>query len=162
MPHASHRIDVLIVADRPDQLVSIPLLNSILSQWGLDARGKSPGTAQLIEGGCERVWIDKPGRLMLYANQSGGFRVHCSNCGANVATTFGRAHLEWKRGGPRSMRCKSCGLEAPLEKWRMSPHGAFSSWAIVFSGAGGTRLTPAAEAELQGALGAYQLVVRRP
>ena len=60
------------------------------------------------------------------------------------------------------MTCKSCNRTAFLEDWQMRPQGAFSHWALVFSGAGGTRLAPETELELEAVLGDYQVVVRRP
>ena len=162
MPHASHRMDLLVVAARPEQTMDIARVRKLLHSWGVDDRGRLSDASVLIAGGCARIWIDVPGRVTLYANQTGGFRASCHACNENLASTFGRAHLAWKRGGERSLLCPGCGKVIPLEAVNLNPVGAFSSWAIVFSGAGGTELGAVAQETIRGAVGEYQVVLRRP
>ena len=40
MPHPSHRIDVLVVAQQPGQMADIEGLRDVLADWGVDGRGK--------------------------------------------------------------------------------------------------------------------------
>ena len=162
MPHASHRLDILVVADRPDQMVQVERLQSLLDEWGVDDRGRTTNHMALIDGGCERIWIDQPGRLLLYANQTGGFRAFCPFCHTNISAGFGAAHLAWKRGGNRQVLCAGCGSLIKLEDVCLQPPGSFSSWALVFSGALGADLTDAAKAAVKRAVGEYRVVLRRP
>ena len=162
MPHASHRLDILVVAARPDQNVELAGLQSLLDAWDVDERGRTTKGIELIVGGFERVWIDQPGRLLLYANQTGGFRAFCPVCRTNISADFGAAHLAWKRGGSRKVVCAECGHSIKLEDVCLQPPGSFSSWALVFSGALGADLTDAAKVAVKGAVGEYRIILRRP
>ena len=161
MPHASHRLDLLAL---PSDLNSAPdesAFAALSLRWSLDARGKSGDSAALVEGGCRRVWFDRPGRLMLYANQTGGFRARCPANSAIVSSEFGRAHRAWKAGGPRTMACV-CGAEHALEHVVLQPAGAFAQWAVVFSSAEGLGLTDRAMGDLVELFGPIRTIVRRP
>ena len=162
MPHASHRMDLLVVAARPEQMVDLASVRGLVESWGVDDRGRMPNAEAVIPGGCARVWLDVPGRVILYANQSGGFRASCPACGENIAGAFGRAHLAWKRGGDRRLACHACRVDTPLEDVVLQPPGAFSTWAIVFSGVDGTALSRPAEAAIRAVVGDFQVVLRRP
>ena len=109
-----------------------------------------------------RIWFDDPGRTILYANQTGGFRALCPDCGENIAAAFGSAHLAWKRGSPRQVVCPACTHVIPLEDVDLRPPGAFSSWAVVFSGVEAADLTAEAKTALTRAIGDYRMVLRRP
>jgi hypothetical protein len=162
MPHASHRLDLLIVAAQPSQTVDEARVNDMFRGWEIDERGRSDTLNELIEGGCARVWLDQPGRILLYANQSGGFHVQCPGCGENIARTFGLAHRAWKQGAVRSLVCPGCGVCQALEAVELNPPGAFSSWAIVFSGVGGSTLLPHAKQTIGAVVGEHRVILRRP
>ena len=162
MPHASHRIDLLVLPVDPEQPLPEGPMARLLSEWGVDDRGRVDNPEVLLEGGCRRVWIDRPGRVWLYGNQRGGFRVQCPETGHNIAQEFGAAHRAWKGGGPRSMRCPSCGGVHALERVEFVPPAAFATWALVFSDAGSSTLSAAALAQIDGMLGPTQCIIRRP
>jgi hypothetical protein len=162
MPHASHRLDLLIVAAQPSQAVDVARVNDMFRGWEIDERGRSDTLNELVEGGCARVWLDQPGRMLLYANQTGGFRVQCPDCGDNIARTFGLAHRAWKQGAVRSLVCSGCGVTHALESVELNPPGAFSSWAIVFSGVGGNALQVHAKQAIEAAVGEHRVILRRP
>lgn len=162
MPHASHRLDILIVAARPEQHVDVASVVALFDEWGVDERGRTSNNMAIVEGGCARIWIDQPGRIVLYANQTGGFRAFCPICQANISPAFGAAHMAWKRGGSRQVLCAECSDPIKLEDVCLQPPGTFSSWAIVFSGALGADLTAMAKAGIERAVGEYRVVLRRP
>ena len=162
MPHASHRLDLLVVAFSPDQAIDHARVQALFDEWGVDELGRTSNQNEVVTGGCVRIWLDDPGRLVLYANQSGGFRVFCPSCAANTSSSFGAAHRAWKQGGERRFRCSTCQCSHKLEDARIQPPGAFSSWAIVFADVTGTDLTEAAKASLQHVIGDYRVVLRRP
>ena len=162
MPHASHRIDLLVLPIDPEQSLPEAQIGRLLADWGVDDRGQMIQSTILLEGGCKRVWVDRPGRVWLYGNQSGGFRVQCPETGQNIAREFGVAHRAWKGGGPRSMQCPSCGEVHPLERVDFVPPAAFASWALVFSDAGSSTLSAAVLTQIDRALGPTRCIIRRP
>ena len=89
-------------------------------------------------GSFARVRVDDPGRIVLYANQQGGFRVTCPDEGRNVVPAFSAALTAWKRGGPRSMSC-SCGRSHALERLSYEPDAAFGSAALIVANVASTR-----------------------
>ncbi len=161
MPHASHRLDLVVVPNDLHCPLNLDAVAALFARWDLDDGGRSQQTNELVEGGCQRVWLDRPGRLLLYANQSGGFRVRCPRTGDNISALFGPAHRQWKSGSERQLRC-SCGEEHALEDCVFDPPGAFASWAIVFGSVNGARLMARASADLQELLGDHRVVLRRP
>ena len=162
MPHASHRMDLLIVPEALDQPLDEAALEALFRRWGVGPNGRSDRTQTIVEGGCRRIWLDKPGRVLLYANQSGGFRVRCPESGDNIAQAFGRAHRDWKAGGSRTVGCPSCDQEHPLEGCVFEPPAAFSAWAIVLSDVGGVQLGTEFDAHVRDTIGPFQLIARRP
>ena len=161
MPHASHRLDLLVVPTDPHQTIDEAQTARLFADWGLDAMGRSGNMERLIEGGCKRVWLDRPGRLWLYGNQLGGFRVACPDTNALISSEFGRAHRAWKAGAARMLAC-TCGADHALEDCVFSPPAAFSTWAIVFADIEGISLTPLVESSIQATIGPYRVVTRRP
>ena len=162
MPHPSHILDLLIVGAQPDQPVDVDGVKVLFEGWKVDDLGRSEMLTALIDGGCARVWLDQPGRLLLYGNQSGGFRVQCPHCKDNLAPAFGRAHRAWKQGAERSLVCPGCDKSHALESVVLNPPGAFSSWAIVFSDVGAPTLQPHARRAITEAIGAHRTILRRP
>ena len=162
MPHASQRLDLLVVAATPEQRVDAPAVRALFDEWCLDEHGRTPNNMTIVEGGCARVWLDEPGRTILYANQSGGFRVFCPFCRANISSAFGVAHLAWKREGLRQFVCSHCTRSVQLEDAELKPPGAFSAWAIVFSDVETADLTVSAKRALRRSIGEYRVVLRRP
>lgn len=161
MPHASHRMDLLVVPCDLEQGLDEEAVSRLFSAWGLDAQGRSLESDRFVEGGCARIWVDRPGRLWLYGNQSGGFRVVCPVNGQSISKRFGQAHRDWKAGGPRTLECL-CGETHALEDCVGRPPMAFAQWALVFSAVGGSRLTERASRDAFRAFGEHAVVLRRP
>ena len=162
MPHASHRIDLLVLPKDPDQPLDEEAMTALFEAWGVDERGRVADHREPIAGGCKRVWVDRPGRVWLYGNQSGGFRVRCPVTQDNIAKSFGSAHRAWKNGGARVVLCPSCGNTHPLEDVQFAPPAAFARWALVFSDASSSVLHSSTMAQICEALGPTQSIIRRP
>ena len=161
MPHASHRLDLLVVPTDLHHSIDEAQTARLFAGWGLNSVGRSESMERLIEGGCNRIWLDRPGRLWLYGNQLGGFRVYCPESKALISAEFGRAHLAWKTGAARMLTCP-CGTEHALEDCVCSPPAAFATWAIVFADVESISLTPLVDSSIQAAIGPYRVVTRRP
>ena len=162
MPHASHRLDLLILPSQLDQALDVAAVAGLFKAWGVDGQGRTADNRAVVLGGCKRIWLDQPGRVILYGNQSGGFRVSCPKNGSNIAREFSVAHRRWKAGAPRSLNCPGCGERHGLEACAFHPAAAFSDWAVVFGDVGDTALMPRAIAQVKRALGETQLIMRRP
>jgi hypothetical protein len=133
---------VLLLPQDPDAAVLFEAWPPVRAAWeaaGLIVGGR--GGPGLVEGGCARVWLDRPGGLTLYKNEYGGFRVDCPACGGLLSGPFGLAMEAWRRGGPRSLVCPGCGGEAGLEALCFRPEAAFAMGALVFSDVGGIELS---------------------
>ena len=141
------------------------VINGLQQRWEddrlllADRAGDEPNG--LITVGFKRLWLDDPGRMVLYANQQGGFRVSCPQKGGNIAGSFQTALTQWRTGGPRTLKCPVCGCEHPLEACTLSPPGVFGRSAVVFSDVGGVQLTGRARADLLEAIGPFHVVLRR-
>lgn len=165
MPHASHRLDLLRVPADLDAPPDQEAWQRLLAAWRADGRLAGSGSGRdgdgLIQGGFRRLWLDDPGRLTLYANQQGGFRVSCPRGGANLAAEFSAALQRWREGADRGLPCPACGAWHALEAIPLSPPGAFARWAVVFSDVGSLELREDAEQALIAALGPLRPVLRR-
>ena len=165
MPYPTHRIDLVVLSVEPEFCIPETALRDLQRTWeaaGLVVGDRAGDDASgLVADGFARLWLDQPARMMLYANQQGGFRVTCPGNGENIAAEFGAALVRWRAGAPRSVRCPACGEVHPLEGCVLAPPGAFASSAIVFSDVGGVTLTRRARADLKAAIGAFVVVVRR-
>ena len=165
MPHTSHRIDVVVVSVEPELEILETAFDGLRQRWedgGLltgDDVGDDPNG--LIQGGFMRLWLDVPGRVVLYANQQGGFKVVCPRTGRNMARQFQEALMRWRSGGDRSLSCEHCSDCHLLEHCEMAPPGAFGSTAIVFSDAADIRLTERASSDIREAIGAFKVILRR-
>ena len=165
MPHASHKLELLLVPNLPERPLGLASIGSLFDEWrarGLldgDGPGKKPN--EILPGGFVRIWIDSPDRMWLYANQQGGFRVQCPACGGNIAGEFNRAFREWKTGGVRSVACSHCGVHTDLNDCLHRPEAAFAQWAIVFSDVQSLEINPEIYDEVEQALGSMKVIVRR-
>jgi hypothetical protein len=153
MPHVSHRMDLLLVSTDMERVFTRTEFETFCARL--------PSENAVIQGGFERVWLDQPGRMLLYANQQGGFRVHCPVNNDNIAGLFGRALVAWKAGAARALRCSACGEEHPLETCELRPPGAFGRSAVVFSDVEGIALSAEASEVLADTLGPVHVLLRR-
>jgi len=165
VPHPSHRIDILLVPDDPELVIRTAVFDELGQRWAksgwLRKDGPGPNVDGLVPGGFKRMWLDHPGRVVLYANQQGGFRVACPKTGDNIAAAFGLAVKRWRSGGARELECLACAGTHGLEACEMAPPGAFGASAIVLSDAQGISLTQKACAAVHEAIGPFHLVLRR-
>jgi hypothetical protein len=163
----SSRIDVLLVPeglDRTDSDAAVAIAREALIERGVigpeDAAG--PAADFLLRGGFSRLRVDRPGRLTLYANGQGGFRVACPATGGGIAPAFRAAVSAWRSlGAERAVRCPACGGAHPLEALVFSPPAAFGRWAFVFVDAASSSMEGEGRAWLERYLGRARVVVRR-
>lgn len=133
--------------------------DALRARWRAEGRlGSRDG---LVLGGYRRLWLDAPGRLLLYANQQGGYYVRCPETGGNIATAFTFAVESWRHGGARSMECPRCGQTHALEAVTLSPPGAFARGAVVFTDVGSLTLAEGVREQLRDVLGESREVIRR-
>lgn len=165
MPRPDRRLDLVLVPADPEACPveeARSLLEDLVRQRIIDDDGRpGPEAARWSDGGFARIRVDAPGAMVLYANQSGGFRVSCPACGANVVPAFNRALTEMRAGGSREVTC-GCGSVRPLEDLHHQPPAALGRMAIVTSDVGRPALEPDAMARVQAALGPVRTVLRRP
>ena len=154
MPHASHRLDLVLLPVDPEAEPDRPAFADFANRW-------SGRLEQAIVGGARGLRLDDPGRVSLYANQQGGFRVRCPRSGENLASAFSAAVERWRSGAPRAMCCPACGEEHALEEITLIPPGGFARFAVVFVDAATLNLEPEPRAELESALGPLREIARR-
>jgi hypothetical protein len=162
MPRPSHRVDLLFV---PDDLAVVPdahAFAALQSAWRAEGL-LGPGAAVdgLVLGGFQRLWLDLPGRLTLYANQQGGYYVRCPVRGDNIVPAFSSAVSAWRAGGAFSLSCPACGDDHPLNTVTLSPPGVFGWGAVVFSDVGSLSLADGVRDSLARVLGESHEVIRR-
>jgi len=165
MPHASHRLDLVLVPTDPERAPPVRVWPALRDAW--TARGwlrecrPGPASEALIRGGFERIWISLPGKSTLYANEQGGYRVSCPRCARPLSSEFAAAHERYKAGGPRELRCPGCETSLALEDLRFAPDAAFARFAIVLADVKSLDLEPAAKAEIEAGFGSLRNVLRR-
>lgn len=84
-----------------------------------------------MPGGFRGLRQDRPGKLRLYANGQGGFRVRCPVTGDNVVPAFQRALSAWRSGGPPRLDCPACDAPHTLDALDYAPDAAFGRGALV-------------------------------
>lgn len=159
MPLPSHRLDLAIVpgGDRLDRaavdgLVADLVGGGVFSDDGLPG----PHATDLVSGGFVRWRVDDPGRVVLYANQQGGFGVRCPACGANVVPAFNAA---WPGGS--ALTCGTCATTTALPALDFRPPAAFGPGALVLADVGAASLTVQGHARVAAALGSLRVIGRR-
>ena len=176
MPFARDLLDVLVVPADPQAAIDAEQIGALFDRWqqagllgpgtGPLRRTAGPRAWGLLAGGFGTLWLDRPERMALYANQLGGFRIHCPDCGAALALAFGRAVESWRRGGDPLLRCPFCGASRPVWSVPLAPRGAFARGAVIFgdaAGRGPEALEPTATAqhELSLVMGPIEILLRR-
>ncbi|MCB9781115.1 MAG: hypothetical protein H6742_21290 [Alphaproteobacteria bacterium] len=172
MAIARDHLDVLVLPADPDGDIDVDAVRALFDQWqgqGLLASGTGslrrtagPRAWALVQGGFSTVWLDRPDRPTLYANQLGGFRVPCPHCRAPMAQAFSQATQRW-RGGETAVvvECGACGVRTPLYDVPLYPPGGFAHGAVVFADAGSLEPSGTALRELRTALAGVRVVLRR-
>lgn len=154
MPFPGHRLDLIVVPRDvdtvPDAEIDARLLDVIRRR-----------AEEVVRGGFLTARIERPGRVILYANGQGGFRVRCP-VGSDVVTdAFARALTAWRVGGSRAMRCPACDATHPLEELGYEPPAAYASFALVLADVEDGALTEEGKRLLEDALGPVRVVARR-
>lgn len=159
----SHQLDLLLVPAAPGPVSRGHTLLERLRATGVidDAGGPGPAARRWCPGSFRRVWIDDPGRVVLYTNRQGGFRVACPTRGEPIVRAFEAAVTAWRASGPRTVSCPACGETHLLEDVAASPPIAFGRFAIVTADVGEADLTPEALAWAETELGPARMVARR-
>ncbi len=171
MPLPRDILDLILVPDDPDLPPPVAGLTALLDGFVADGRlaparrplrhPPGPHADQLVAGGFSTLWVDLPGQRTLYANQLGGVRVDCPDCGRPLAREFGQAAERWRAGGDDTVTCPDCGLRRAVASLPLRPPGAFARVALVFADAAGVEpAAPLLEA-LQPLFGHTRVVLRR-
>ena len=162
MPRPNHRVDLLFVPADVERVPDAAAFDVVKQTWTSQGRlGRGAGRDALIIGGFRRLWLDRPDRLTLYANQQGGYYVRCPVTRGNLAPVFSAAVQEWRRGGEGVLACPHCQKPHPLESVILSPPGAFARGAVVFTDVGSLDMAEGARQALHAVLGEMREVIRR-
>jgi hypothetical protein len=165
LARARHRLDLLLLPTAPERGLDDRAWRSLVQDWSARGivRDESPGrrASDLIIGGFQRLWLDQPGGLHLFANHQGGYRVYCRDCQALVTGAFVSAVGRWRAGGRRELECPSCGHVASLEGLVYRPEAAYATWAVVLSSVTSLELEPELWLEINRALGPLRSIFRR-
>lgn len=154
-----------MVPQVPDAEIDWSQVDQLFERWEragfVDGDAPGPNATQLIEGGFQRLWCERPKRVRLFGNQQGGFYTHCPKTGDNIAAAFQRALLDWRTGGERALRCPSCAQPHALEDLEFRPMVAFARGAVVFGDVETTELADTTLESLEGVLGSPRVILRR-
>ena len=161
MPHASHRLDLYLVPMKPAENLASALDDlwvSLVLEQVIDALGwAGPAASSWVLGGFGRMRIDRFDQPRIFANQQGGYRVHCPQCGASAVRSLQLA----TQNGRHEAKCDNCGTTTGLNDLEYAPPAAFGRFAVVFTEAEDANPTPGALAALLSALCPCRLVWRR-
>jgi hypothetical protein len=149
--------------DAPPTSASFARLMAALRVRGVidDDNRAGASAAWLVSGGFQAARVDEPGRIALYANQQGGFRVRCPACGVNAVPAFNVALRQWRAGGPRTLTCDRCAEPSPLEDLDFRPPAAFGVRALILADVEAIRLTGPGLEFVHTHLGPVHLIARR-
>ena len=165
MPFPRDRLDLYCCQNEIEGTTTREAYQSLVDKWkaaGIIDASNTSNDDRLIKGGFERLWLDTPGKVVLYANNQGGFRVRCKACNNPIAREFSAALTRWRQqNGPRSLVCQSCKTDQILEEAQCNPPIRFASGAIVFSGVNSIDMTEEALAGLTETLGPFTVVMSR-
>ncbi len=145
VPHARHRLDVVLVFIDPPRVrpVPRPWLDSLLAD----------GFADVFE-----VGFDAP---RFIANHQGGFRVSCPETHRSIVGPFNRALSDWRTGQRRQIACPSCGAEHDLAALEYAPPAAFGSYIVELRDVASAAVSDEAARDLAHRLGAFKVVFKR-
>ena len=165
MPRARHRLDLLLIPRDPERVLERTKWDSLMARWErmgvLQEERPGASAEHLIRGGFDRLWLDQPGGIRLFANQQGGYRVHCPDCGSLITGAFVPALGAWRRGGERRMDCPECEASPSLESLDFRPRAGFAAWALVVSDVRSLELEQSFLDQAEAALGPLQTVLQR-
>lgn len=163
MPHPSSRLDLYLVPRGNKEEVRASL-NALMKKWedlgwvGSQGQG-STGMHGVVRGGCVRVRVDLPDGMVLYANQQGGFRVNCGQCGHNLSAQIPMIRKALAEGS--GVGCEGCGWTLENDSLDFQPPGAFGYGAMVLCDVGAFEVVPEVRESVLQAIGPYDVVGRR-
>ncbi len=161
----SRRLDVIVVPEDPDLDPIGPLrelYEDLLAREVITAEGApGPAAARWMVGGFERLYLDDPGEMTLWANRQGGFAALCPTTSEVITAAFSTALTEARRGGAWALTCPSCGSRHALHEVRGRPAFAFASAALVTADAQAARLTEEGSMWTRRRLGSARVILRR-
>jgi len=161
MMRPSHRLDVLAVprapASAPVEALRAFLLE-LVEGGVIDARGTpGPEFAQWMPEGFARLRLDIPGRIALYGNRQGGFRVFCPSVeGPPITAAFSEAYTgarHAERPDLAELSCPVCGQPHPLGETRGRPSFRFARVALQTVDAEALSPLPEMESRLRRVMG---------
>ena len=165
MPFPRDLLDIVICSYVPDVSWDVQKLQSLMSTWEekewIDEHGRGISKDHPVEGGFSRLMIDKPEKILLYANHQGGYKVLCPVSFQNIARAFSEGVEAWRKGGERVLYCPLCNVEHALEEAVLKPNGSFSKGAVILRGVHSIHFSQEALADIESILGKTAIVYRR-
>ena len=157
-----HSLDLYLV---PNSALETPPLEVCLAALEAEdlvaGRRGGPRAMGLVSGGFQGVRLDRPGRLTLYANRQGGFRVSCPTTRDNVAPAFQAAPTAWRAGGPTRIACPSCGEVHLFDELVYAPAAAVGWGAVGLLDVETASVLEAGRAQVERVLGPVTIVGSR-
>jgi len=157
------RLDLICVPEGMDTIFAHERWTDLKPTWleaGLLDQAGAP-TPRMVDGGAAGLRIDLPTTRVVYANQLGGFRVHCPRCGVGVASEFAHAIERARNQGAIEVFCRACQATHPMDALHTRPPIRVGRSALVLQDAGGSRLSPLGASAIREWIGAFSVVLRR-
>lgn len=153
----SHRLNLYLVPAKAPDEERLDAGLAELSRLGV-VSGMKPGprAEDLVDGGFAMLRVDRPGRIVVYGNRQGGYRVRCPGCGANQVPAFSAALPTLSR-----VRCEACEREHPIRGLRYEPPVAFGALCVELRDVGAPELKPWGHELMRSALGDFDTIGSR-
>ena len=164
MPFPRSQLDLCIVFPDLENPKTKRQIDCLLEAWKIRSWIKEDlkqAEVGLLEGNFQKIWIDLPNKVRLYANHQGGYRVLCPRSEQSIATAFSTAVTEWRQGGERIMMCPACQEEHRLEMVITRPKAHFSKGAIILRDVSSVQLSNEAKDDIKEYLGEVDFVYKR-
>jgi hypothetical protein len=163
----SHRLDLVLVPTAIDAPIARAdqLVDRLRGEGVIGVRSEPGPRAEFWATSFASVRIEDPGRIVLWANRQGGFRVACPATGDLIGSAFEAALTAWRTTGgspdEATFRCPSCREAHALPAVTAAPSIAFGPWGIVTASIGDPELAPSAWAWVAETVGEVTAVLRR-
>jgi hypothetical protein len=162
VPLASHRLDLVVVPDDPEDRRSVATLLALGDARGWWSQGApGPEAAALGVGAFAGLRVEEHPAPRLFANGLGGFRVRCGSCEAPLARALGRAMVAARGVAVPVVPCAACGVSHSAAELDFAPAAAFACVALTLVDVERPSLSADASAAIAGAWGPWRLIARR-